>query len=281
MMKCNFSKMHSIGNDFVIIDRVTQTVSLTAKQIRQLGHRQLGIGFDQLLLVEKPKQPKSDFSYRIFNQDGSEVEQCGNGVRCCAQFIWDNQLSTKPILAMANQKGITNVQKQSDGLVAANMGLPTFEPKTIPLLIDHEATQYAFTIHQKIYWLSILAMGNPHATLTVKNIARAPVKKMGSALQQHPLFPQKTNVTFMQILDRNRIKLRVFERGVGETWSCGSGACAAVVSGIRLNQLEKKVIVHMPIGTLTVEWKGDTHPVWLTGPVTTSFIGQIDIGSLL
>lgn len=274
-MNILFSKMHSIGNDFVVIDGVTQTVLLNAKRIRMLGDRHLGIGFDQLLLIEKPHVESCDFFYRIFNQDGSEAEQCGNGVRCCAQFIWDKKLSQKKSLVMHSKKGITVLQKQGD-LVSANMGLPSFQPDAVPFIAKAAAITYPIAIHQRIYPLSVLSMGNPHAVLVVKNIDLAPVKTVGSALQKHANFPQKTNVGFLEIVHRQAVRLRVFERGTGETLACGSGACAAVVSGIRLGLLDETVSVKMRLGFLSVTWRGLNTPVILTGSVTTSFIGQID-----
>lgn len=274
-MNILFSKMHSIGNDFVVIDGVTQTVLLSAKIIRMLGDRHLGIGFDQLLLIEKSHVESCDFFYRIFNQDGSEAEQCGNGVRCCAQFIWDKKLSHKTSLAMHSKKGITVLQKQDD-LVSANMGVPFFEPDAVPFIAKVAAITYPIRIHHKIYPLSVLSMGNPHAVLVVKNIDLAPVKTVGSALQKDAHFPQKANVGFLEIVHRQAVRLRVFERGVGETLACGSGACAAVVSGIRLGLLDETVSVKMSLGVLLVTWRGLNTPVILTGSVKTSFTGQID-----
>jgi diaminopimelate epimerase len=275
-MNILFSKMHSIGNDFVIIDGVTQTVSLSAKNIRVLGNRHLGIGFDQLLLIEKPRAEFCDFFYRIFNQDGSEAEQCGNGVRCCAQFIWDKKLSQKKVLAMRNKKGLTVLQKQGD-LVSADMGLPSFQPNAVPFIADVTAVTYPIFIDHKTYHLSVLSMGNPHAVLVVKNIDLAPVKTVGAALQKHANFPQKVNVGFLEIVDRQAVRLRVFERGAGETLACGSGACAAVVSGIRLGLLDQTVSVKMPLGVLSVTWLGLNMSVILTGSVTMSFTGKIDL----
>ncbi len=276
-MKLNFSKMHGLGNDFMVIDGVRQTVALSHQQIAQLGHRQFGIGFDQLLLVEASTTPGIDFRYRIFNCDGSEVEQCGNGSRCFARFVVEQGLTDKTEIAVETAKGVIYPRLELDGNVTVNMGTPRFAPEDIPFIAPNEAMIDPLIVDGQVYDISVVSMGNPHAVQVVESVDTAPVALHGALIENHPRFPQKVNAGFMQILSRNEIRLRVFERAAGETLACGTGACAAVVAGIRRGLLDATVIVHTRGGDLTISWAGDTHPVMMTGPAVTVFAGTIEV----
>jgi diaminopimelate epimerase len=276
-MKLKFSKMHGLGNDFMVIDGVRQTVSLDLARIRQLGDRHFGIGFDQLLLVEAPVDRDNDFRYRIFNNDGAEVEQCGNGARCFARFVRDQRLTNKSEIRVETAKGVIVPQLQEDGLVEVDMGLPRFAPADLPFDAAAEALSYAIDTPLGRFDIAIASMGNPHAVLCVDDVRSAPVATVGPALEAHERFARHVNVGFMQVVARDEIRLRVYERGAGETLACGTGACAAVVSGIRLGLLDARVKVHTRGGDLTVEWAGAGEPVRMTGPAITVFSGEIDI----
>ena len=263
-----FSKMHGLGNDFMVIESCRQSVPpLTSKLIQQLANRHRGIGFDQLLYIEHTQTSSADFSYRIFNADGTEVEQCGNGARCVAQFVYEQKLSNRPQIKFHTHSGILETELLEPGIVKVNMGIPTLSAYRLPL-----------TINETNLELAVLSIGNPHAVLRVDNISQAPVDSLGRLLESHEYFPQKTNVGFMEIITRDEIKLRVFERGVGETQACGSGACAAMVAGKALGLLNDKVTVQLPGGKLEIEWLGPMSSVWMTGPATTVFTGKIDLG---
>ncbi|BEV71144.1 diaminopimelate epimerase [Paludibacterium sp. THUN1379] len=276
-MKLKFSKMHGLGNDFMVIDGVRQTVRLTPEQIRLWGHRHFGIGFDQLLLVEPAQEAGHDFRYRIFNNDGGEVEQCGNGARCFARFVFEQGLSQQTRLKVETARGVIMPERMENGEVQVDMGVPRFAPADLPMKDVEPARLYRLNAAGEDLEVSALSMGNPHAVLVVPEADLAPVKSIGQALQQSHYFPQSVNVGFMQILSRDEIRLRVYERGAGETLACGTGACAAVVAGIQRGLLNNRVRVHTHGGDLTVEWAGDGQPVRMTGPATTVFSGEIDV----
>lgn len=273
-MKLPFSKMHGLGNDFVVIDGTRTAYPLTKSQIQQMADRHYGIGFDQLLLLEKASRPDVDFTYRVFNADGGEVSQCGNGARCIAHYIRNHSLSMKQHFLLATQSGKLELQIEPDNQVTVNMGIPNFEPKQIPFRAEKIADYYQMPLAEEQITLSAVSMGNPHAVIQVNDINTAPVQQLGAQIEQHPLFPDRTNVGFMQILSAKEIRLRVFERGAGETLACGSGACAAVVIGRKLNLLAEKVLVHLPGGDLIIRWQGPNTPVWMTGPAEEVFIGE-------
>lgn len=272
-MTVSFTKMHGLGNDFVVIDAINQNVSLNAEQIAALADRHFGIGFDQLLLVESPDNRDADFKYRIFNADGGEVAQCGNGARCFARFVRDIGLSQKDQIRVDTDSGRLLLTIDDDGLITVNMGIPRHEPKQIPLLAVRESKLYRVMIGERELEFGAVSMGNPHAVIRVDDIARAPVTEIGRILESHRLFPQRTNVGFMQVVDRSLIKLRVYERGAAETLACGSGACAAAVVGIELSLLDSTVWVELPGGKLKIQWAGRGEPVLMTGPATKVFEG--------
>lgn len=281
-MTLKFTKMHGIGNDFVVIDAITQKVSLSSTQIRQIADRHFGVGCDQLLLVEKPsgKFQDVDFRYRIFNADGGEVEQCGNGARCFVKFVHEKQLTDKRSIQVETARGVIVLTLQEDKQVTVNMGVPQFEPAQIPFDADQIADTYQLILEHGTVTVCAVSMGNPHAVQIVENLDTAPVDTDGPLVESHPRFPQRVNAGFMQIINPQHIRLRVYERGSGETLACGSGACAAVVSGIRLGKLQSPVRVSMRGGDLNIAWEAANTPVWMTGPAETVFDGEIDIGAL-
>lgn len=276
-MKLKFSKMHGLGNDFMVIDGVRQAVSLAPEQIRLLGNRQLGIGFDQLLLVEPAREPGHDFRYRIFNNDGGEVEQCGNGARCFAKFVRDQGLTGKSRIEVETARGVISPEYLGDGLARVDMGVPRFKPADLPFLADAEALTYALPLAGGGCEIGIASMGNPHAVQLVDDVDTAPVAEIGPEIESHPAFPQRVNAGFMQIVNRGEIRLRVYERGAGETLACGTGACAAVVCGIRQGLLDPRVTVHARGGDIVIEWAGEGSPVIMTGPAVTVFQGEIEL----
>ncbi len=279
-MKLNFTKMHGLGNDFVVIDAINQSVKLSKEHILFMADRHFGIGFDQLLLVEKPRQAETDFYYRIYNADASEVEQCGNGARCFARFVRQQGLSHANILQVGTANGVITLYHEKNNLVRVNMGEPQFNPANIPLLVDQQALQYTLDLTKQgigLIQISALSMGNPHAIVTVDDIKTAPVKKWGKAIQQHSAFPQGVNVGFMSIESTNKINLRVYERGSGETLACGSGACAAVVAGIQLDNLIQQAKVTLAGGELWIQWDGLGSPVWMTGSADFVYTGTIKL----
>lgn len=267
--------MHGAGNDFVVIDGIHQTIRLTAQQIQHLAHRQFGIGFDQLLLVESSE--RADFKYRIFNADGGEVAQCGNGARCFVRFVWDQQLTKKREISVETASGIITPKLEENGLVTVNMGAPRFAPKEIPFIADTLATTYTLNVNGQEIEISALSMGNPHAVQVVDDVDTAPVVEQGSQIETHPRFPQRVNAGFMQVINQRHIKLRVFERGSGETLACGTGACAAVVAGIQRGLLQSPVKVSARGGELTIAWHGADTPVMMTGPAVTVFSGEVHL----
>lgn len=270
-----FTKMQGAGNDFMVIDGINQVIHLTVPQIQQLAHRQFGVGFDQLLLVETSEI--ADFKYRIFNADGSEVAQCGNGARCFVRFVSDQGLTTKREISVETASGIIAPKLEDDGLVTVNMGAPRFTPAEIPFVADAMANSYTLDVEGRGVQISAVSMGNPHAVQIVEDIETAPVVELGSKIEIHPRFPQRVNAGFMQIMDVHHIKLRVFERGSGETLACGTGACAAVVAGIQLGQLQSPVKVSARGGELHIAWQGGSTPVMMTGPAVTVFTGEVTL----
>jgi diaminopimelate epimerase len=271
-----FSKMHGLGNDFIVINAIDQQVNLTVSQIRFMADRRFGIGCDQLLLVESPQSAEADFRYRIFNADGGEVAQCGNGARCFARFVRDAGLTDKDTIAVETASGIIYPTLQTDGSVTVDMGRPRFEPAEIPFTAAEQATTYMLPVsdHGKVE-IGTVSMGNPHAVMLVDDVDTSPVLELGPVMESHPQFPQRVNVGFMQLCDANHIRLRVFERGSGETSACGTGACAAVVSGIRRGLLDNDVTVTLPGGDLQIRWDGEESSVWMTGPAEHVFDGEI------
>lgn len=276
-MRLRFTKMHGCGNDFVMIDGVTQLVRLSPEKVRFLADRHFGIGCDQLLIVEAPSKPDMDFRYRIFNSDGSEVENCGNGARCFAKFVRDRRLTAKRIIRVETTTGTMTLEVQKDGRVTVNMGVPVLAPAEIPFTANQQAPSYSLQVDSEALELSAVSMGNPHAVLVVADTAHAPVEELGSRLQADPHFPGGVNVGFMAVLSRQEINLRVLERGAGETLACGTGACAAVVAGRLRGLLDEEVKVNLPGGSLTVRWAGEGQPVIKTGPASTVFQGQIHL----
>lgn len=276
-MKLKFTKMHGLGNDFVVLDGVNQDINLSTEQYRVLGDRNFGVGCDQILLVEKATQPGIDFRYRIFNSDGGEVEQCGNGARCFARFVHAKGLTSKSEIRVETAKGIIGPRLESDGEVTVDMGAPFLQPADIPFIADAQAVIYPLDVAGKTYDISAVSMGNPHAVQVVDDVDTFPVGSVGAAIEIHPRFPQKVNAGFMQIVSRDAIRLRVFERGAGETLACGTGACAAVVAGILRGLLNDTVRVSTRGGELTIRWQGPGQPVWMTGPAVIVFEGEIEI----
>lgn len=269
--------MHGLGNDFVVIDALTQSVEMTAELARRLGDRHFGVGCDQILLVEPPSTQDVDFNYRIFNADGSEVSQCGNGARCFAKFVRDRRLTGKREIRVRTASGVITLRVGKDQQITVDMGAPIFTPQDIPFLATQQALAYTIEVEGQLLDISTLSMGNPHAVLHVDNVNSAPVATLGPAIESHPSFPQRVNVGFMAINSRKEIDLRVFERGSGETLACGSGACAAVVAGISLGELDETVKVNLRGGTLSIKWCGGSTPVLMTGPATSVFQGRIRI----
>jgi len=269
--------MHGIGNDFVVIDAISQAVSLSSTQIQRLADRHFGVGCDQLLLVEHSTSADVDFRYRIFNADGGEVGQCGNGARCFVRFVHDKDLTQKTEIRVGTVSGVITLKLEDDGQVMVDMGAPYFAPKDIPFTADETALTYTLDVTGTQVKISALSMGNPHAVQIVDNVDTAPVELQGPLIESHPRFPQRVNAGFMQIADKHHIRLRVFERGSGETLACGTGACAAAVTGIRLGFLQSPVKVSMRGGDLTVRWSGNNAPVWMTGPAVTVFEGEVEI----
>jgi diaminopimelate epimerase len=276
-MKLEFSKMHGLGNDFVVIDAISQSVDLGTGQVRALADRHTGIGCDQLLLVERAQGPDADFRYRIFNSDGGEVGQCGNGARCFMRFVHDRGLTEKTDVVVETQSGQMGLTLEDDGQVTVDMGEPRLRPADIPFVAHGRAQTYRLQVNDRELEIAALSMGNPHAVLQVDDINQAPVEHLGPAIENHPDFPERVNAGFMQIIDPEHIRLRVHERGAGETLACGSGACAAVVAGRLWDQLAPRVNVALTGGNLVVKWAGEGSPVYLTGPATQVFLGEIDL----
>jgi diaminopimelate epimerase len=270
-----FTKMHGLGNDFVVIDGFRQAVSLSADDIRALADRHFGVGCDQLLLLEPPRRPDADFTYRIFNADGGEVEHCGNGARCAARFVQAQGLSDKMTLSFDTLGGLVRPRLLANGLVEVEMGVPAFEPALVPFEATAEAIDYPLEANGETVTVAALAIGNPHAVLRVGEVDRAPVAVLGPAIEAHPRFPRRVNVGFLQILNRREGRLRVYERGAGETLACGTGACAAFVAGVRWGLFDAEARLHLPGGALDLAWAGPGEPVFMTGPAVTVFEGTL------
>jgi diaminopimelate epimerase len=276
-MKIRFTKMHGLGNDFVVLDAVRQKIEMTPELARTLGDRHFGVGCDQILVVEAPRLPDTDFRYRIFNNDGGEVEQCGNGARCFARFVHDEGLTGKREIRVETKGGVIAPQLTEDGQVTVNMGVPRFAPAEIPFVSDSDAPVQELDVAGTKLEISAVSMGNPHAVQVVAEVDSAPVAAQGPLIEHHPRFPQRVNAGFMQISERHAVRLRVFERGAGETLACGTGACAAVVAGIRRGLLESPVRVETRGGELDIAWDGPGQPVLMTGPAVTVFQGEMEI----
>jgi diaminopimelate epimerase len=282
-MLLRFTKMHGLGNDFVLLDLISQAVRIRSEQIRTLADRRTGIGFDQLLIAEPPSDPEMDFRYRIYNADGSEAEQCGNGARCFLRFVRDRGLTTKTSVKLETSTGPIECRLERDGNITVNMGKPRLTPETIPFTADRAQILYELKVHVPLcsnetkLCISAINMGNPHAVLKVDNVDDAPVSQLGPVIESHERFPERVNVGFMQIVDRGHIRLRVFERGVGETRACGSGACAAVVAGRLQGLLDPEVEVELTGGKLSLAWEGDESPVMMTGPACRIYEGRLQI----
>ena len=273
----SFTKMQALGNDFIIINGTKQKINLSPQLIQRLADRHFGIGCDQILLLEPPKNPKADFYYRIFNADGKEVNQCGNGVRCVALFVKDQGLTSKKKLRFETHCGIITTHILKDNIVRVNMGSPEQNPDKIPFISKTKKTTYPLLVNslKKKFNICALSFGNPHCILWTKMLEKLPVDKIGALLSKHPRFPEETNVGFTKVLDRQTILLRVFERGVGETLACGSAACAAMVASKLLDLVDNEVDVLMKGGKVTVQWQGKGTPVWLTGPAEFVFSGKV------
>jgi len=276
-MRLRFHKMHGLGNDFVVVDAVRQQVELDAATVRRIADRHTGIGCDQLLLIEPAHSPDNDYRYRIFNADGGEVEQCGNGARCFARFVRDQGLSDRDRIRVETGAGLLVLELRDDGQVTVDMGIPEFEPQRIPFVADARASSYELETASGKVTLGAVALGNPHAVLQVADPASAPVTDLGPQIESHPRFPRRVNVGFMTVIDRGRIRLRVYERGVGETRACGSGACAAVAIGRLQGLLDETVEVELNGGNLMISWPDKDASVRMTGPATHVFEGVIDL----
>ena len=274
-MLLRFTKMHGLGNDFMVLDLISQHAHIQPKHAKQWGDRHTGVGFDQLLLVEPPSNPDVDFRYRIFNADGSEVEQCGNGARCFARFVVDKRLTAKKQFRVETKGGIIELELRADGQISVNMGPPRLEPAQIPFIADAAALSYQLELDGESHTLAAVSMGNPHAVLRVADAELAPVHALGAKLEHHPRFPQRVNVGFLQVVDRHYGKLRVWERGAGETQACGTGACAAAVAAIGQGWMDSPVQIELPGGRLSIEWAGPGQPVMMTGPAARVYEGQV------
>lgn len=272
-----FTKMHGLGNDFVMIDAVRQDIQLTEAQVRYLADRNFGVGCDQLLVVEPAQAPGVDFRYRIFNADGGEVEQCGNGARCFARFVFDQGLTDKREIRVETKKGIITPRLEADGTVTVDMGVPVLNPADVPFVSDSEAWVQPLDVGGTVVAITAVSMGNPHAVQVVADVDAAPVAVQGPLIEHHPRFPARVNAGFLQVVDEHRVRLRVFERGAGETLACGTGACAAVVAGILRELVVSPVTVETRGGELTIAWDGIGTPVMMTGPAVTVFSGTLTL----
>lgn len=275
-MKLKFTKMHGLGNDFIVIDAVNQQISLSPEQLRRLADRHLGVGCDQILLIEKA-EGDADFRYRIFNADGGEVEQCGNGARCFVRYVHDHGMTDKQQVRIETLSGVVIPELEADGEVTVNMGVPKFDPVEIPFIAEQRAPTYSLSLDDKQVEISSVSMGNPHAVQIVSDLDNAPVLTEGPVIEKHSRFPQRVNAGYMQVIDPHHIRLRVYERGAGETLACGTGACAAAVAGIQRGLLESPVRVSFSTGDLFIRWEGENQPVWMTGPAVAVFDGEIEL----
>jgi diaminopimelate epimerase len=276
-MRIRFTKMHGLGNDFVVVDAVSQDIALTPEQARLLADRHFGVGCDQILVVEKATRPDADFRYRIFNADGGEVEQCGNGARCFVRFVREKGLTDKREIRVETKCGLITPRLEDNGEVTVDMGLPRFEPSHVPFVTESDALVQPLQAGARSVDITALSMGNPHAVQLVDDVRLAPVAELGPLIENHPRFPQRVNAGFMQVVDRHAIRLRVFERGAGETLACGTGACAAAAAGIARGLLDSPVRVTTHGGDLAIAWAGPGQPVLMTGPAVTVFDGEVEI----
>ncbi|URJ25054.1 diaminopimelate epimerase [Candidatus Blochmannia ocreatus (nom. nud.)] len=273
----HFSKMHGLGNDFIIIDSISQNINFTSKKIQYLSNRYYGIGFDQLLIIESAHNPKIDFHCRIYNADGTEVDQCGNGIRCVARFVYMKKLTDKQCIRISTRSTNITLSKVDDTNISANMGLPIFDPKLIPFNVLNYQKNYILFLPQDIILCGVVSIGNPHCIILVKDINFTKLNSLGSILEHHHCFPKKINISFMQIINKNNIKLRVYERGVGETQACGTAACAAVAVGIKQKILCETVKVNFFSGHLLITWKGAGHPLYMTGATSYVYDGYLPV----
>jgi len=276
-MRIRFTKMQGVGNDFVVLDAISQPIALDALTVRRLADRHFGVGCDQILVIERAQSADTDFTYRIFNADGDEVQHCGNGARCFLRFVREKGLTTKREIRVQTLSGVIVPRLEADGQVTVDMGPPIFDPARIPFIAERRAATYALEVDGQTVQISALSMGNPHAVQVVNDVDSAPVLTQGPRIERHPRFPQRVNAGYVQVIDRGRIRLRVFERGTGETLACGTGACAAVVAGIQRGLLDATVQVETRGGALRIAWDGDDRPVFMTGPAETVFEGEIDL----
>lgn len=276
-MQLHFTKMHGAGNDFIVIDLISQDYTICPRDVRRLANRHLGVGCDQILTVEAPHNPQVDFRYRIYNADGSEVQQCGNGARCFAIFVREKKLTRKRTIRVETAAGVIELRALQNNEVEVDMGAPEFEPEKIPFAATARQQSYALLIDNTELEIGSVSMGNPHAVLRVESTSQSEVERLGPLIESHADFPQHVNVGFMQIVSEKEIKLRVYERSVGETLACGTGACAAVVYGISRSWLSDPVTVALPGGKLSVSWAGEGQPVIMTGPTAVVFEGSIKI----
>jgi diaminopimelate epimerase len=280
-MKLKFTKMHGLGNDFVVLDATRTPIALSAEQLRRIADRRFGVGCDQILQVESPRDAETDFYYRIFNADGGEVEQCGNGARCFVRYVRDHGLTTATEIRVGTASGVIVPRLEADGAVTVDMGPPEFEPARIPFLASARAPTYALDLGGREVEISALSMGNPHAVQFVADVDAAPVTGEGALIERHARFPRRVNAGYVQVMDRTHIRLRVFERGAGETLACGTGACAAVVVGIQRGLLDARVTVTTRGGKLSILWEGEGTRVLMTGPAVTVFEGEVDVQALV
>jgi diaminopimelate epimerase len=277
-MKLEFTKMHGLGNDFVVLDATERPIDLTREQLRLLADRHFGVGCDQILQVERARDPDTDFYYRIFNADGGEVEQCGNGARCFVRYVHERGLTDKREIRVGTASGVIVPRLEADGRVTVDMGVPRFEPAEIPFEATARALTYPLDLANRTVEISAVSMGNPHAVQIVSDVRSAPVEIEGPLIEAHPRFPRRVNAGFMEIVDRHRIRLRVYERGAGETLACGTGACAAVVAGVTRGVLDgSRVVVETRGGELGIAWAGEGRPVMMTGPAVTVFEGELTL----
>ena len=276
-MKVRFTKMQGVGNDFVVLDAVNQALRLDPVSVRKLADRHFGVGCDQVLVIERPRSPGTDFYYRIFNADGAEVQHCGNGARCFLHYVRENGLTDKTEIRVETLSGVIVPRLEADGEVTVDMGAPELEPEKIPFVADKRALTYQIEVDGKPVEISALSMGNPHAVQVVADVEAAPVLTQGPLIERHARFPEHVNAGYFEVVDRHRIKLRVYERGAGETLACGTGACAAVVAGMSRGLLDSPVRVTTRGGDLRIAWGGGRQPVLMTGPAETVFEGEIEI----
>jgi diaminopimelate epimerase len=277
-MKVRFTKMHGLGNDFVVLDATAAPIELSTGQLRFIADRHFGVGCDQILQVERARDADTDFYYRIFNADGGEVEQCGNGARCFVRYVWDRGLTQKREIRVGTAGGVIVPKLEADGQVTVDMGVPVFEPAEIPFVAPARALTYHIDVGDRMVEISAVSMGNPHAVQIVPDVKSAPVETEGPLIEAHPRFPRRVNAGFMEIVDRQHLRLRVYERGAGETLACGTGACAAVVAGVTREVLDPAgVTVETRGGALHIAWAGEGRPVMMTGPAVTVFEGELEL----